>query len=306
MDALIFIDTNIFLDFYRYPQGSAVLPILGHIDASHKKIITGNQVEMEFKKNRQNVILKSLGQLKGPTWDAFKVPVILSETQPAQAILKSKNKIENQSNKLQRRIEAVLRNPAQNDVVYQTVQRLFRNGSPFNLTRENIVRFTIRRLARKRFMLGYPPKKSDDTSIGDAVNWEWLIRCAKERNTNVVIVSRDSDYGYRYGSEPIINDWLVQEFRERVSRKKRVVLTHRLTHAFELAQIAVKPKEVEDEGKLIDEISAHAPTAEASSKDLWPGMDLVRGAKAREDFNKAMENVLQYLNETWPPKKTGG
>ncbi|MDO8703509.1 MAG: PIN domain-containing protein [Sulfuricaulis sp.] len=68
MDALIFIDTNIFLDFYRYPQGSAVLPILGYIDGNHDKIITGNQIEMEFKKNRQKVILESIGFLKGPAW----------------------------------------------------------------------------------------------------------------------------------------------------------------------------------------------------------------------------------------------
>ena len=88
MDALIFIDTNILLDFYRYPQGSAVLPILSHIDANHEKIITGNQVEMEFKKNRQKVILDSIGFLKGPKWEAFKVPVILSETQPAEIISK--------------------------------------------------------------------------------------------------------------------------------------------------------------------------------------------------------------------------
>ena len=28
------------------------------------------------------------------------------------------------------------------------------------------------RLAWRRFLLGYPPRKANDTSIGDAVNWE--------------------------------------------------------------------------------------------------------------------------------------
>ena len=53
------------------------------------------------------------------------------------------------------------------------------------------------RLAWRRFLLGYPPRKADDTSIGDAVNWEWVVDCAKRANADVVIVSRDSDYGVR-------------------------------------------------------------------------------------------------------------
>ncbi len=290
MDALIFIDTNILLDFYRYPQGSAVLPILSHIDANHEKIITGNQVEMEFKKNRQKVILDSIGFLKGPKWETFKVPVILSETQPAEIISKNKDEIAKQSKKLQKLIEAVLRDPAQNDVVYQTVQRLFRNGSSLNLTREDKIRLTIRRLARKRFILGYPPRKPDDTSVGDPINWEWIIYCAKETNKNVIIVSRDSDYGYRYRDEPIINDWLLQEFRERVSRKKEILLTNRLTHAFELAKVAVKPKEVSDEDKLIDEIRSSA-----SYQDLWSWANSARGGRAIE--RRLFETFGQFLED---------
>lgn len=295
MDALIFIDTNILLDFYRYPQGSAVLPILGHIDANHEKIITGNQVEMEFKKNRQKVILDSIGFLKGPKWETFKVPVILSETQPAEIISKNKDEIAKQSKKLQKRIEAVLRDPAQNDVVYQTVQRLFRNGSPLNLTREDKIRFTIRRFARKRFMLGYPPRKPDDTSLGDPINWEWIIHCAKEMNKNVVIVSRDSDYGYRYEDEPIINDRLLQEFRERVSRKKKVVLTNRLTHAFELTKVAVNPKEVADEGKLIKEIAAATAATETVFQNLWRDIGRQRLEKTVAESNDLVTEIARRL-----------
>ncbi len=303
VDALIFIDTNILLDFYRYPQGSAVLPILSHIDANHNKIITGNQIEMEFKKNRQKVILDSLGFLKGPEWGSFKIPVILSQAQPAVAISRNKAAIARQSKRLRKRIEAVLRNPAQNDVVYQTAQRLFRNTSPLNLTRENKIRFTIRNLAKKRFMLGYPPRKPDDTSLGDPINWEWIIHCAKESNTNVVVVSRDSDYGYRYEDEPIINDWLLQEFKDRVSRRKKVVLTNRLTHAFELTKVAVKAREVADEGKLIDEITASSSDTPISFTYNWPNLSAEEYEKFLDKFREFAEEISkQYPIE--PPKKT--
>ena len=97
MSYLIFIDTNIFLDFYRYPRGSAVLSALSHIDKSHELLITGNQIEMEFKKNRQKVIVESAKEMKGPKWDSFKIPVIMSESKQAQAIEVNKEKIKTQT-----------------------------------------------------------------------------------------------------------------------------------------------------------------------------------------------------------------
>lgn len=257
MDTLIFIDTNILLDFYRYPRGSAALSALEHIDKNQKIIITGNQVEMEFKKNRQKVIIDSIKEMKGPKWETFKIPVILGNSKPAKAIGTQKSKIQTQSKILQQRIERVLRNPSRNDVVYKTAQRLFRANTDLCLTRKDKVRQEIRRLARKRFILGYPPRKDSDTSIGDAINWEWIIYCAKKHNSNVIIVSRDSDYGQRYGNESIINDWLAEEFRERVNRQKRVTLTEKLMAAFKEANISVTAEEEAAEKELLESIEVH-------------------------------------------------
>jgi PIN domain len=52
---LIFIDTNIFLDFYR-ATGSADFKLLGRLKVIHDRIITSAQVEMEFQKNRQKLL----------------------------------------------------------------------------------------------------------------------------------------------------------------------------------------------------------------------------------------------------------
>ena len=60
--------------------------MLDHINKNHDKIITSTQVEMEYKKNRQKVIVTSLSEMKGPKWDSYKLPVILSEAQAAQSI----------------------------------------------------------------------------------------------------------------------------------------------------------------------------------------------------------------------------
>jgi len=251
MDALVFIDTNILLDFYRYPQGSTVLSILNHIDKNHSILITGNQIEMEFKKNRQKVILESISSLSGPKWDSFKIPVILSDDKAVTQIDKSKKSIISNTKKLKDKIDKLLRNPARNDQVYKTLKGLFNNKSAYNLGRHNDLRFDIRELAKKRFILGYPPRKDKDTSIGDAINWEWIVHCAKTAKKNVIIVSRDTDYGHFYNNESIINDWLAEEFKERVGKGKKVILTKRLTWALKEVSVKVKDKDIQEEENLI-------------------------------------------------------
>lgn len=280
MSALVFIDTNILLDFYRYPRGSAILSVLEHINKNHDKIITSTQVEMEFKKNRQKVIVNSMSEMKGPKWDSYKLPVILSDTQAAQSIETDRKDINKQSKILLKKIESVLKSPNRNEKVYKTLQRLFKSSSRLNLKRPDPLRFTIRNLAKKRFILGYPPRKDSDVSIGDAINWEWLIYCAKKNNQDVVIVSRDSDYGCRFGSEPIINDWLAQEFKERVNIRKKVILTDKLMHGFKLANISVKKKEVEDEGKMLLEMLG-------SENNLQ--------LEAGEDFERLFEELVKNI-----------
>jgi predicted nucleic acid-binding protein len=48
MDALIFVDTNILLDFYRVRSGGAELELLDLIEAHKEILTTGSQVEMEW------------------------------------------------------------------------------------------------------------------------------------------------------------------------------------------------------------------------------------------------------------------
>ncbi|RCJ40863.1 hypothetical protein A6770_37190 [Nostoc minutum NIES-26] len=250
LDALIFIDTNIFLDFYRIRNDVSV-SYLESIDKHHDRIITGSQIEMEYKKNRQKVILDSIDSIKTPNWNALTPPAILTDAQPVKVIQKKKEEINQQQKILKQRIIDILKNPASNDIVYKTLQRLFKNDSPYNLNRENKRRFTIRNLARKRFVLGYPPRKKDDNSIGDAVNWEWIIQCAIDSGKHIILVTRDTDYGLKYSNELFLNDWLLQEFKQRVSTRRKIILTDRLSVAFKMISLAVTKEMEEEEEKLI-------------------------------------------------------
>jgi hypothetical protein len=251
MEWLIFIDTNILLDFYRIKSSEIGLPLLDHIDANHNQIITTDQVEMEYKKNRQGAILESLGRFKSPSWATLTPPAFLSDSKATKGIQRSTKEISGQEKRLTKMTERLLRSPAQNDPVYKSLQRLFKSKGQYNLSRDKKIRYEIRDLAHKRFLLGYPPRKDKDTSMGDAINWEWIIRCASDSGKHIVIVSRDSDYGRTYREESFLNDWLSQEFKERVSRKRRLLLTQRLTHALKIAGITVYKQEETQEDALL-------------------------------------------------------
>ncbi len=251
LDAYIFIDTNILLDFYRIRRTDISLKYLEEIEKHKDLMISSSQVEMEYKKNRQSAILESIGEVKKINNVNLTVPAIVSDAKAVEMIKKSKKDIDDQQKKLKERIEKILKNPSLNDPVYRMLQKIFKHKSPINLNRENKERFTVRRLALKRFMLGYPPRKSSDNSIGDAVNWEWIIKCAEKSKKDVIIVTRDTDFGAIHENESYLNDWLKQEFRQRISQQRKLILTDKLSRAFKLVEIPVTKEMIEEEENVI-------------------------------------------------------
>jgi len=204
-DYLIFIDTNIYLDFYRSPNDEE-LRILYELLKIKNKIISTDQVEMEFKKNRQRVIAKSLNEILTPNIVSF--PAFASKIEGVKKTNRMNKELKTRVEKFKDYFAKVMLEPKRYDKVYKACQEIFEFGSSLNLKRPDKKRYEIRRLAKKRFMLGYPPRKSDDITVGDAINWEWIIACCDRERKDAIIVSRDSDYGINFSSKSFLNDWL--------------------------------------------------------------------------------------------------
>lgn len=283
--SLIFIDTNIFLDFYRTRGLAGDLAILRRMDANLGRFITTSQVEMEFKKNRSNEIVKLYDSLK-LDWSGLQLPACLTGSNEHKALERNKKEIKRHAAKLKARVTRMLEQPAKYDAVYKTAQRLFRSRSEWSLGRDKKVLLAIRTLARERFALGQPPRKPDDTSYGDAINWEWILHCAGRCTDDMVIVTRDSDYGVALGNdEPLLNDWLRQEFSERFGRNRRVVLTRKLSSALKAASITVTNKEIESEEELLKQRDADVGGAltwlpGVNVRDMTQYQDYPAGARA--------------------------
>lgn len=248
---LLFVDANIWLDFYR-ARTDAALSLLKHLEAISDRIIVTYQLEMEFKKNRQNAIVEGLKDLK--SLQQIQRPGLFSDAKGVKKIQGSLKAVDASVKKLRDRYIKALRNPTVHDPVFKICQRIFHKEDSLVLNRQDKKRYVIKRQAFRRFILGCPPRKNSDTSIGDSVNWEWMIACAIARKAELVIVSRDSDYGITIDGTSLINDHLAQEFSERVSKKRKVTLLYKLSDALKLLSVHVTPQE-EQEEKVLTRLS---------------------------------------------------
>jgi hypothetical protein len=259
---LLFIDTNIWLDFYR-SQNEAYVGLLDKVEGIKDRIIITHQIETEFKKNRQQVILNSVKLLKDHT--PKKVPSIgvLAEAQQFKGVGKDIESACKRIKKLQDKLVAMLERPSDNDKVFQAAHRIFHRNDQLVLTREEKdkdLRKLIRDRAERRFMHGCPPRKPSDTSFGDSLNWEWMIECAIKRNAELVIVSRDADYGITYDGESYVNDHLRQEFSNRVSQKREILLYQKLSDALKHFKIQVTAEQAKAEQQFMEFLPQQAAT----------------------------------------------
>ena len=113
---LLFVDANIWLDFYR-ARTEAALSLLRHLEAISGQIIVTYQLEMEVKKNRQNAIIEGLRDLK--SLEPIKRPGLFSdarEFKKIQGILKA---VDARVKKLRDRYNKALRNPTVHDPVFK-------------------------------------------------------------------------------------------------------------------------------------------------------------------------------------------
>jgi len=253
-----FVDTNIFLDFYR-ESNEATLSLLERLKPVRDRVICTYQVEMEFLKNRQRVLLDSLAKMK--TYTSPVVPALFADSGTSKSLRELNKTATKKSELLRKRIVNLLKAPSQNDVVYQTLTEVFQSAAAHVLTRDMPIRHKIKRLAWRRFILGYPPRKQGDTSIGDALNWEWLVHCGTILQGRILIVSRDSDYGCAVQSTAYLNDQLLQEYRDRVGPKKSIGITTKLSDALKELQVSVPQNEIDAEEKSLSGRGTTSATA---------------------------------------------
>lgn len=285
IDALIFIDTNIFLDFYRLTNNLR-LDFLKIILDNKDRIILTTQTLMEYQKNRHNIIISTISEFSTYTSSKFNYPSII-RGEDSKVISELVNQIKKKHLQKVETFKEIFSDPTEKDEVFKAMLKLSDENQPFFLDEKHPQNNVIFKLAKKRFLCGYPPRKKDDTSIGDAINWEWIVECSKANESDIIIVSRDGDYGKKLDKDLIMNDWLKYEFKNRSGHN--IFLTSELSKAFDMLDVKGINKET-DSKRFRKEGEAQAKTVFRST--LLPAdsklLSLCR-------FDQFMEELLQII-----------
>lgn len=202
---VIFIDTNIYLDYYK--NSGNVLVSLEKLERfirenKRAKLLLPQQIRDEFLRNRNNVIKKSLKAIRQTT-------LFSDYSSGNKCIVKKLHSIKKQAQKLTDRIEKDF--SSRNSKINKTIKLLF------SLAETGIESNELFARAHKRIIKGNPPGKNG--SIGDAIVWEIILE--QYFKQPIYIVSRDCDWKDELDKDEL-KSFLLNEWREKSKRKIQI------------------------------------------------------------------------------------
>lgn len=179
----IFIDANIYLDFYR--STNEAIKVFEELISNSSSVIITDQIIEEFYRNREVVLRTIKTKFKTDTQLEHFSSTFLQNLKEFGDLIQIKDAFVAKRKEIETIINGVIENP-ENDPIRQLFEKLIGSGDIKILrTDENIIKS-----AHHRKLVGNPPV-SDKYSIGDEINWELIIQNVKE---DLVIVGRDNTF----------------------------------------------------------------------------------------------------------------
>lgn len=200
----IFVDTNVLLSFYHFTSDD--VGSLHDVFVSHKKkaakLHLTDQVRSEFLRNREAKISDALGRFKTAV-ASLQTPAFMHAFPEYAALEKSA--------KTFRARHAQLLTRANTDISSKKlaadvlIESMFKNTPLLRTTK------AIYASAERRAGVGNPPGKSG--SLGDAINWELLLKCVP-KGEELYVISDDSDF-YSQIEKERAHPFLEEEWKRR-------------------------------------------------------------------------------------------
>ena len=182
----VFIDTNILLDIYHLSGADLeeLRKLKKMVEKGKVELLVSSQVVDEFWRNRERVIADALRIFRESKATA-KIPNIIRvypEARELKANVEKANEIVRTL--MARAVEDIEKDALKADEV---IQELLSAVTVGEVTDEILGR------AKRRSDVGNPPGKKD--SLGDGINWEWLLEQEIEFwDDELIIISADGDY----------------------------------------------------------------------------------------------------------------
>lgn len=182
----IFIDTNILLDIYHLsgPDLEELRKLTRMVQKGKVDLLVSTQVVDEFWRNRERVIANAMTAFKD-TKAVTKIPNIIRVYPEAKELKQAADKVNEMVKMLSAKATADIEGDAlKADAV---VKELLDAVTVGDITDQIVLR------AQRRTAVGNPPGKPD--SLGDALNWEWLLEQEIEFwDDELILISSDNDY----------------------------------------------------------------------------------------------------------------
>jgi predicted nucleic acid-binding protein len=182
----VFIDTNILLDIYHLsgPDLEELRKLRKMVEKEKVELLVSQQVLDEFWRNRERVIADAMKNFRDSK-AAAKIPNIIRAYPESKDLREAVDKVNAIVRQLGEKANADIE--ADSLKADEVVRELFSVIKVGEITSEIVQR------ARLRSDIGNPPGKRD--SIGDAINWEWLLEQDVDFwDRELVLISADGDY----------------------------------------------------------------------------------------------------------------
>jgi predicted nucleic acid-binding protein len=184
----IYIDTNIFLDFYQ--SSTDRLSVFEEIERHSKSIVLTEQTVNEFRRNKN----ARLNELAKNVKQASSVKIHTTALIQSLPEFKAWNEVKQHAEELAKQVSQKLLAWAQdesNDPVNTAFEKLVKESKLFRTSSASIEK------AKTRKLLGEPPTSPDKYTIGDELIWETILESCRE---DLIILSLRL-------VKPIPNNW---------------------------------------------------------------------------------------------------
>jgi hypothetical protein len=213
----LFIDTNIYLTFYHYSSDDLeeLKKLAVAIKGGDINLYLTRQVKDEFKRNRESKIADALKRF-GEEKLNRQFPQMCKEYGEYKRLRDAIKQYEESKDKLYQKLRADIEGKTLG--ADRVIAELFAKAELLDYNDK------IFAAAKTRMELGNPPGKSG--SIGDAINWETLLK--KMPDGNLYLITEDKDYMSQLNEDKLA-EFLLEEW---VEKKKSSVFFYRKLSGF--------------------------------------------------------------------------
>ena len=158
----IYIDTNVFLDFYQ--SATDRMGIFRELMARVDCIVVPEQTVMEFRRNRAKRLLQLADQVEKSATVNIHTTSVVRELPDFKKWIEARDSVRLHAKKISDQLRKWSHDES-SDPVYQEFVKLYVHGTTMSTPHDAIPK------AQKRKLLGAPPTSPDKHTIGDEVIW---------------------------------------------------------------------------------------------------------------------------------------